>query len=74
MAYDYSKLNGKIREVFGTQGKLAKVIPLSERALSVKLNNKQPFKQDEISLIAKLLHIPDEEISLYFFTPKVQSV
>ena len=35
MAYDYSKLSGKIREVFGTNGEFAKAMGLSERTVSL---------------------------------------
>ena len=61
MKYDYSKLIGKIAEYYKTR-----------RALSVKLNNKASFSQDEIEKACILLHIADIEIPLYFFTKKVQ--
>ena len=73
MAYDYSKLRGKIVEKFGTQSKFSQAIGLSERSLSLKITSKVPFRQVEISRCCKLLDIPETEIAEYFFTPKVQS-
>lgn len=72
MAFDYSKLRGKIVEKYGTQIAFSKAIGVSERTLSLKLNGKVYFSQDEIVLITKLLEIPTSEIQLYFFTQEVQ--
>lgn len=72
MAYDYSKLNGKIREVFGKCAAFAKAIGLSERSLSLKLNNKVGWKQQEIDQACTLLGIPACDIGIYFFSRKVQ--
>ena len=67
MAYNYSKLLGKITEKFGTQA-----MNISERSLSLKLTNKVPFKQPEISKACQLLGISDKEIPAHFFTLEVQ--
>lgn len=72
MAYEYSKLLGKIIEVCGTRAAFAKQIGLSERSVSLKLNCKTMFKQDEITKAAGILGIPDDEMLSYFFTIKVQ--
>lgn len=72
MVYDYSKLNGKIVEVFGTQNKFAEAMGLSARSVSLKLNNLVSWKQPEISKAATLLNIDSELILEYFFTVKVQ--
>jgi hypothetical protein len=72
MAYNYSKLNGKIIEVCGTKGKFAELMGLSERSVSLKLNNKIMFKQDEISKASQILNISIDEIQSYFFTLEVQ--
>ena len=48
MAYDYAKLNGRIIEKCGTQAVFAERMGLSERTISMKLNNKIAFKQPEI--------------------------
>lgn len=73
LIYDYSKLNGKIHEVFGKCAAFAAAMNLSERSLSLKLNNKVGWKQQEIDLACELLGIPDCEIGIYFFVRKVQT-
>ena len=72
MSYNYSALLGKIVEVFGTQAKFAEAIGVSEHTVSLRLNGKRQWKQEEILKASSLLHIPKEEISHYFFTLKVQ--
>ncbi len=73
MRYDYRKLNGKIVEVCGTQAVFAKKIGLSERSVSLKLNNKVAFKQDEIQASLAALQLEPSDVSTYFFTPEVQN-
>lgn len=70
--YDYYKLLGKIVEKYRTQSKFANAMELSERSLSLKLNNKVNFNQNEIKKAIELLDIPETEISDYFFNQKVQ--
>ena len=72
MEFDYSKLLGRIKECGFTQETLAKEIGITESSMSLKLTNKTPFKQIEIRLICKVLNIQDNEIGVYFFTPKVR--
>lgn len=72
MAFDYSKLRGRIIEKFGTQGCFAKKLGVSERTLSLKLNNKIFFSQDEITKISELLNISKDKIQVYFFEKEVQ--
>ena len=72
MAYDYSKLQGRIVEKFGTQGKFAKALGLSEHSLSKKLTSQTHFKQPEISRSCELLDIAAPNVHEYFFTLKVQ--
>lgn len=73
MAYDYSKLNGRIVEKCGTQAVFADRMGLSERTVSLKLNNKVAWKQPEMQKAAVILEFPETEIQTYFFTIKVQS-
>lgn len=73
MAYDYKKLSGKIVEVCGTQAIFAKKMKLSERTISMKLNNKIAWKQTEIQKAVEVLGLSDMDIQVYFFTLKVQS-
>ena len=74
MAYDYSKLSGKIKEVFGTNAAFAKAMKLSERSVSSKLNGKVGWKQAEIERACQLLSIPRASVVAYFFVLKVHSV
>lgn len=72
MDYNYDKLIGKIAEKFRTQARFSKVMGMSERTLSLKLNNKIDFKQDEIVKACELLEINHAEIPVYFFDSNVQ--
>lgn len=72
--YDYRKLNGRIVEICGTQAVFAEKMGLSERTISLKLNNKIAWKQSEIQKAVEILGIPDDEIQVYFFTKKVQNM
>ena len=72
MIYDYTELNKRILEVFGTQKRFANEIGLSEHSVSQKLNSKKGWKQKEIAKICGVLNIPHNQIASYFFTKKVQ--
>ena len=68
MDYDYSKLIGKIKEKFGTQAAFAEAMEMGESTLSLKLNNKAEWTQDEMSKAMDLLDIDHSEVRAYFFT------
>ena len=67
MTFDHNKLKGRIVEKFRTQGLFSKELGVSERTLSLKLNNKIFFSQDEIYKSCEILEINKEEIPVYFF-------
>lgn len=72
MKYDFSKLRGKITEVYGKQETFAKALKLSPRSLSLKLNNERYFKPLEISKAIELLGLSLSDIPEYFFSVEVQ--
>lgn len=72
LEFDYSKLRGKIREVFGTQDKFAKALGISGATLSLKLNNISEFTQKEMAASMLLLHEPAHSVDKYFFTSQVR--
>lgn len=67
---NHDKLKGKIKEVLGTQGKLAEKMELDETTISNKINSNTYFTQKEILNICILLNIPFNEIPEYFFEEK----
>lgn len=73
MKYDYSKLIGRIIEKYGKRAAFAKAMSLSEHSLSMKLNSKISFKQEEIVKACRLLEVAFADIPTYFFTTIVQS-
>lgn len=74
MAFNYSKLKGKIIEIFDAQYKFAKAMGWSERTLSLKINGNRPWKQSDICKAIKLLNLTEEDIPTYFFTHEVQNI
>ena len=48
MSFDQSKLRGRIIEKFNTQFAFSKVMGVSERTLSLKLNGKIYFTQNKM--------------------------
>ena len=74
MAFDYSKLKGRIIEKYGSQGAFSIVMEWSERTLSLKLNGKVAWKQTEICKAINLLELTNDDIQRYFFAKEVQNV
>ena len=69
MAYNYNKLKGRIKELFGTQEAFAKRLGMSSVSLSARLNNKNDWTQGEIYEASDALGVlgkPEEVISLFF--------
>lgn len=67
MTWNYSKLNGKICEVFGTQRKFAEAMGISEHSISKKLNGEVGWKQTEIKKACDVLDLNLNDIPIYFF-------
>lgn len=72
--YDYSKLNGKIAEVCGTQAEFARRMKMSQHSVSHKLNNKSAFTQEQIEDAIDVLGIERQNVGNYFFAVKVQII
>ncbi len=70
--FDFSKLRGRIKEIYGTQTAFALAMLMNEATLSNKLNNNVEFSPKEIIRACFLLCIDLKEVDIYFFTFKVQ--
>lgn len=73
MAYDYSKLLGKIYEICGSQRMFSVKMQWSERTTSLKLTGKRDWKRGEIADACDILSIPETDIPTYFFAVNVQN-
>ena len=72
MTKDFSKLSGKIVEKYGTQYNFSIALGLSERSLSLKLNNKVGWRDEEMQRAIELLDLDLNDIPAYFFANGVQ--
>lgn len=71
MAFEYSKLRGRIIEKYGSLSKFSKKLGVSNNIFSKKMNNKVRFTPEDIVAMTSLLEISTDEIGVYFFTEKV---
>ena len=67
MSFDYSKLKGRIRELYGTYDNIVPELSMSEATLSRRLNGKSYFDSEEILELSEVLGIEMSEIDQYFF-------
>lgn len=72
--FDYSKLYGRIREVYKTQQAFADDLGIHYSNLNRRLKNKAEWNSEEIYKAYKLLNISPEEIHLYFFSTKSSEI
>lgn len=70
--FNYSKLKGKITELYDKQYKFAEALGITDTSLTNKLNGTSNFTQPEIYNASKLLGIPINEIGEYFYILKVE--
>ena len=63
---DYSKLRGKIVEVFGSQYAFAEAMGMSAAAIGQRLNGKTQWSAPEMVKGCDVLGVPLEEVHLYF--------
>ncbi len=72
--FDYSKLRGKIKEIYGTQDAFAEDLGLGRVTLSQRLNNLSDFSQSEILCSCRLLSQNIGEIPVYFLLKKFRKM
>jgi len=72
--FDYSKLRGRIVEKYGTQREFAKADKISDRSMSLKLNNGIRLSQEDIVRWCEMLDIEICDIPLYFFKHEVSKM
>jgi DNA-binding Xre family transcriptional regulator len=63
----FGKLREEIRKKFKNLGEIADAVGIDRSTLSMKINGKTAFRQDEIEKICKLLNISIEQVYDYFF-------
>lgn len=66
----YSKLKGRIKEVFGTQYAFADAVGMDQSSVSAKLNNKSEWTRPQIIKACDVLGIPLADAPEYFFYQK----
>ena len=74
MEFDFSALDGRITQKFGSRRAFCSAWGKSESNMSEKMNNKTNFSTDDIfeMIQPSLLDIVPSDIGYYFFTPKVR--
>lgn len=74
MAFDYSKLIGRIIEKFGTRRAFATAVGRSENTISKKLSGKMAITTNDIIYWSSpdILDISTPEIPEFFYAEKVQ--
>ncbi len=71
-SFNYSKLKGKIVEMYGSQAKFAEVLDISSASLSKKMNGKTDWTQSEIMCACNHLLIDKSDVAAYFFSTEVK--
>lgn len=75
IVFDFSKLRGRIKEIYGTQSAFAIAMLMNEATLSNKLNGNVEFSSKEIVRACLLLCIDmEKELKQYFFIQRVRKV
>ncbi len=74
MAFNYSRLKGRIVEKFGNQKNFAKAMNWSEKTLSKKINGDVFWRQTDICKALRLLDLTVNDVQEYFFETEVQSI
>ena len=72
LAFNYSKLRGRIKEKFGSEKAFAEAMAMKPSSLSSRLNHGTSFSQTEIIKASFLLDVDKGKIADYFFKELVQ--
>lgn len=64
---DFDALDHKIKRSTYTQKYLASRLGISTDSIKSKLQGRTPFKLDEVTLLARLLNLSDEDLLRIFF-------
>ena len=67
MKFDYTRLKGRIIDIFGDDKTFGESVGTSSKQLSKIFNNKCELTRSDISKWKQMLNIPDSEIEQYFF-------
>lgn len=71
--FDFNKLRGRIKEIYGTQSAFAIAMLMNDATLSNKLNGNVEFSSKEIVRACLLLCIDmEKELKPYFFAQIVR--
>lgn len=68
--WDYSKLRGRIKEIFGTEYAFADAMGKNRSTMSQMLNNQSEWSRTDVDTACALLNIDFGEIKPYFFCRK----
>ncbi|MBR1762918.1 MAG: DUF739 family protein [Eubacterium sp.] len=68
--YDYSKFNGRRKELNYTDDAFAKDMGIAPPTFSQKINNISEFKQSEMIKAMELMQEPLDNLRLFFFCHK----
>lgn len=71
LAFDNSKLRGRIIEKYGSLGDFSKEVCINRSSVSRMLNGFKCMKREDIILFCSALDIGPGEIGDYFFRKKV---
>lgn len=71
MQFDYSKLKGRIVEIYGSQANFAKAINKSVILVNKKLQNKSKFSAEAMQEWGNALKLDVSDYGTYFCTLKV---
>lgn len=72
VVYNYSKLKGKVREIFGNNRAYADFLGISEASLYEKYKSDSYFNQNQIEKTMHAFQEKPEMIMAYFFTKKLR--